>query len=444
MSAFKLINIRYCVFIVIFLFNCKGGNISNTLSEVFRKASPYENYQESLSRAGLETSALGRNWIKSGQKALQDSLWVKIPFRETLYFPSEKTRAVSYRFNAKKGEKLVITTKVISRLPAKVFLDVFGVDNPPRTVVLTDSTQIIEHNVTKNTTYLLRLQPELLITCQFHITIESKPSFVFPVQGKSGKDIISIFGDIRDRGTRKHEGIDIISRKGTSVVASQPGIISRVGTNPKGGKVVYLADMSGHTLYYAHLDTQMVYAGQMVNAGDVIGTVGNTGNASTTVPHLHFGIYDYSGAIDPYSFVFQSASSLPLEIKNPELINTIMRASAKGTALHFSQGLKSQKSILLNRNTFCTIIGGGDKWLHVELPNGKQGFVLSKSLTSLEHSLKNRRIIKSTALYDEAIDTLRLVAKDTLRSGIEVGVFATFNGFEYVQGNQKDGWIQVP
>ena len=44
-------------------------------------------------------------------------------------------------------------------------------------------------------------------------------------------------------------------------------------------------------LYYAHLDTQLVAPGQIVRAGDPIGTIGNTGNAITTPPHLHFGVF---------------------------------------------------------------------------------------------------------------------------------------------------------
>ena len=57
-------------------------------------------------------------------------------------------------------------------------------------------------------------------------------------------------------------------------------------------------------LYYAHLDQQLVSPGERVNAGEIVGTVGNTGNARTTAPHLHFGIYAVGrGAIDPYWFI---------------------------------------------------------------------------------------------------------------------------------------------
>jgi murein DD-endopeptidase MepM/ murein hydrolase activator NlpD len=80
--------------------------------------------------------------------------------------------------------------------------------------------------------------------------------------------------------------------------------VSFVGTNRLGGNVVWVLRPSrGEAHYYAHLDTQRVRAGTRVKAGDVIGTVGNTGNARSTAPHLHFGIYAGGGAVDPLPYV---------------------------------------------------------------------------------------------------------------------------------------------
>jgi murein DD-endopeptidase MepM/ murein hydrolase activator NlpD len=66
---------------------------------------------------------------------------------------------------------------------------------------------------------------------------------------------------------------------------------------------------AGHTHYYAHLD-QFAGAGRgdRVQVGTVLGTVGNTGNARTTPPHLHYGIYTDSGAINPYPLLSGRAS----------------------------------------------------------------------------------------------------------------------------------------
>src|SRR5690606_16676185 len=111
--------------------------------------------------------------------------------------------------------------------------------------------------------------------------------------------------DPRDGDVRKHEGVDIFSSRGTPVVAASPGWVRRVGDNRLGGKVVWINNRElGISQYYAHLDSQLVRSGQQVNAGDTIGLVGNTGNAITTAPHLHFGIYKSGrGAVNPFPFL---------------------------------------------------------------------------------------------------------------------------------------------
>ncbi len=123
----------------------------------------------------------------------------------------------------------------------------------------------------------------------------------FPVPGKSRKDIISFFGDARDGGARRHEGIDIGAPKGTPVVSVSAGVVKRVVEKGNGGKQVWIEDRStSSTFYYAHLDSQLVEEGQRVTEGQQIGTVGNTGNASKGPPHLHFEVINKdSQSVDP-------------------------------------------------------------------------------------------------------------------------------------------------
>jgi peptidoglycan LD-endopeptidase LytH len=89
------------------------------------------------------------------------------------------------------------------------------------------------------------------------------------------------------------------------VVSATDGVVTRVGEGGLGGRVVWVWNPArGLLLYYAHLDEQLVRTGEPVRRGDILGTVGNTGNARTTPPHLHFGIYHRGiGAIDPYWFI---------------------------------------------------------------------------------------------------------------------------------------------
>lgn len=114
-------------------------------------------------------------------------------------------------------------------------------------------------------------------------------------------------GALRDtwhaaRGSsRKHEGIDIFAARGTPVQSATEGIVMRVGENRLGGQVVWVFGPGGQRHYYAHLDRfSDVRAGMRVEAGRVLGYVGNTGNAITTPLHLHYGIYDTGGALNPY------------------------------------------------------------------------------------------------------------------------------------------------
>lgn len=127
-------------------------------------------------------------------------------------------------------------------------------------------------------------------------------ALIFPVAGKA--NIGSYWGDERDAGTRQHEGIDIFATRGTPVVAVTDGYVLQVGNDGIGGKSVTIqSDEYTWRSYYAHLDAQHVTVGQLVKKGMQIGTVGNTGNAKATSPHLHFGIYETSGAVDPLPYV---------------------------------------------------------------------------------------------------------------------------------------------
>lgn len=131
--------------------------------------------------------------------------------------------------------------------------------------------------------------------------------YIFPLKGKSLKDVISGYGDPRGNSGRIHEGIDVPEARGTAVLAVADGKIVKVGDKGNAGKQVWLA-VGDKTFFYAHLDSWVVEEGQMVKQGDILGTVGNTGNASKTLPHLHFGIYVGRGkTVDP-ALVFNKSA----------------------------------------------------------------------------------------------------------------------------------------
>ena len=130
-----------------------------------------------------------------------------------------------------------------------------------------------------------------------------------PVVGIRPVDIYDSWGAPRDGGKRPHRGIDIFASRGTGVVAVTDGIISYIGDQPKGGHSLWLTTENGTSFYYAHLDRWApgIYEGMEVESGDLLGFVGNTGNAITTPPHLHFGINHLDEMVNPYPVLFRAA-----------------------------------------------------------------------------------------------------------------------------------------
>lgn len=118
-------------------------------------------------------------------------------------------------------------------------------------------------------------------------------NLVVPVQGVDESSIVSNYDDDRGSG-RKHEALDILSPRGTPVLAVEGGRIVKLFTSARGGLTIYQFDPSEQfCYYYAHLDGYApgLAEGQVVGAGQTIGFVGTTGNAPKDTPHLHFAIY---------------------------------------------------------------------------------------------------------------------------------------------------------
>ena len=101
---------------------------------------------------------------------------------------------------------------------------------------------------------------------------------------------------------RGHMGVDMRVPAGTAVYPLTAGTVSSVGTDPDGGNVVNITHAGGVRSYYAHLSTVQAQKGDKVSTNTVIGTVGNTGNASHSFPHLHFQVWKDNQIQDPARF----------------------------------------------------------------------------------------------------------------------------------------------
>src|SRR6267142_498499 len=118
-------------------------------------------------------------------------------------------------------------------------------------------------------------------------------SIIIPVQGVSAAAIQDTFDETRGT-SRRHEATDILAPRGTPVIAADDGVIKKLFLSKPGGLTIYQFDPAEqYSYYYAHLDryADNLHEGTTVNRGDVIGYVGNSGNASANAPHLHFAIY---------------------------------------------------------------------------------------------------------------------------------------------------------
>ncbi|HET6568886.1 MAG TPA: M23 family metallopeptidase [Rhodothermales bacterium] len=124
---------------------------------------------------------------------------------------------------------------------------------------------------------------------------------VIPVEGVLPDQLVDTYDAARSQG-RVHNAIDILAPKGTHVLAAADGKIVRLFLSEKGGKTIYQLAPDNHTVYYyAHLDGYAagLKEGQTVRQGQVIGYVGDTGDAAPGNYHLHFAIWITS---DPANF----------------------------------------------------------------------------------------------------------------------------------------------
>jgi murein DD-endopeptidase MepM/ murein hydrolase activator NlpD len=122
--------------------------------------------------------------------------------------------------------------------------------------------------------------------------VAASGALVIPVQGVTAVQLRDTFGDARD-ASRRHGAIDIMAPRGTPVLAAGAGTIVALDNSARGGISIYELAPDRRTIYfYGHLQKYAdgMAEGRHVEAGDVIGYVGDTGNAGIGNYHLHFEI----------------------------------------------------------------------------------------------------------------------------------------------------------
>lgn len=320
-------------------------------------------------------------WEDQINLALSDSIKVETPYLQAGHFKPRSFPVYSFDIDLKIGEKLDVAVEMDSASQL-VFIELHQLQNDSlrtyKNITRSDyNRRTLSHEVENTGTYKIVIQPEIEASTPFRIKMRTQPVYPFPVSGAKNTNIQSYWGASRDAGRRSHEGIDIFAPRGTPVIAVTNGYVTRSGERGLGGKQVWLRDQKrNQSLYYAHLDSIAIEGRRRINIGDTIGFVGNTGNARTTPPHLHFGIYkSYMGAIDPLHFVFQfDEPNFDFPGIVPEDTNYVTKGTANIRDLPATSG-KSQIIGNLKAQDTITVLGKSDDWFHVRTLDRQAGFV---------------------------------------------------------------------
>ena len=423
---------------------CAGGrrggpaNPADAFGQLGRPRSPHGDYAAGLERAGLASTALGADWLAAAHAALATTTAVELPHREVGVFDGARPAAAAWQLALPRGLTFVAETSLDSDLPTRLFLDLLRWDGTAWVTAAASDDGTLRHPVERDGTYALRLQPELLRGGRWALTLSLAGGLAFPVPGSEARSLIGRFGDPRDGGARRHEGVDIPAPRGTLAVAAADALVTSVTTNDRGGKVVWLEDRRGRTLYYAHLDEQLVRAGQSVRQGEAVGRVGNTGNAAGTAPHLHFGVFA-GGAVDPLPLL--ARRSMPASPTAPAaLLGAWGRANTAGVRLRAAPTTTSAVRGELPARAAVAVTGASADWLRVAVPDGRHGWIHG-SLVEPAAAPLARLAVADRLLLTRPVDTAPAAAALGREA---VAVVATAPGWLLVTGGGRTGWIADP
>lgn len=343
-----------------------GCNVRSVLAPTAR-----ERYE----RRFRGSDSLRNAWNLAYAKALQQPRSLPLPLSLTARMPDVAQSALGFELTLKPGQALVVemergcdTCIFFVELHRNVDVD----NNKSRLLeFLPDDESRLYRVFEEADTVHLLLQSAIAQSVPFWIRVYVQPAFLFPVAGRSNKAIASFWGADRDAGRRRHEGVDIFAPRGTPVLAVNDGRIGFTGERGLGGRQVWLRERElGFNVYYAHLDSIVARTGESVKRGDTLGFVGNTGNAITTSPHLHFGVYGSGGAVDPIEFIREvDVPAFADSISHSQVITRRSR-----NELRAAPDADHPPLLSLARNDTIDVVGITNQWYLVEV-GGVSGFI---------------------------------------------------------------------
>jgi peptidoglycan LD-endopeptidase LytH len=336
-----------------------------------------QHYADSLISQTTGLSADAAAWLGAAERALNEAVTLTQPYVEHGRFQADRPDAAGFRLPVIAGERLLVEVAVSgeSAGAAPLFVEIMG-------ETAMNGAGILEHAIREDGFALVRVQPAIGLNAAYTLRISRAPALLFPVRGSDSRAVVGRFFEPRDGGARRHQGIDIKAPRGTPVIAAADGTIERVEETPIGGRVVWLRENDAPRLhFYAHLDTQLVRTGAHVRAGTVLGTVGTTGNAVPTMPHLHFEVQVDGRHHDPQAFLGSAASRRrpAALLADTSWLGSSARTRMAGVALRTSTE-PAATGRPLPRRAPLEIVAASGRHFRVRTADGEHGYVAAALL----------------------------------------------------------------
>lgn len=408
----------------------------NRIKNVFKTDNPREKYVHEINQSPIAQNELVQRWLSESDSVLSNPVTTDIPLQTKMVYFNNEPNAWAWRFRLSEG-RTVRAHVSQSDTSHQLFMELFSIENGQRSLEQASADSMITHTLDEDQTLVLRVQPELLVSGSTTLTLTDNPSMEFPVQGAIRADIGSFWGDPRDGGSRRHEGVDIFADRGTPVLAAADGRVSRTGNGGLGGKTVWLR-ANGKAMYYAHLDSINTHRGEGVESGDTLGFVGNTGNARTTPPHLHFGIYD-RGATNPLPYIDFANTQIEAVSADPTAFSKWGRIAAPKANVRPLPSTDEAPVTSLSRNNPVQILGGVGEWYQVQLPAGQRGFIYQSLVEPTHSRIGTRALTGADSLFTAYRTSHPLFLADSAET---INIFGSYDNKQLARYNNQWLWLR--
>ena len=423
-----------------------GDTIARTASSSLRGQYPVrEQLVQKLDDNATYASAQIDEWESQAQRSLHDPLPVLLPYAEQWSLLPAESNAIAFTVLAQEGRVLDIKTQSEPTAQGGLIVEVFDMDRDDVRPVASigPSEDQLRWPVTSSGSYQVRVQSMPGTIGGFAFAIDEQFVLEFPVDTQAVDPVRSFFGMPRDGGSREHHGIDIFAARHTPVVAAADGYVSRVGTSPRGGLHIWqrASDESGKamgTLYYAHLEDISVTAGTWVDRGTPIGTVGNSGNAISTPPHLHFGLYKrFQGPLDPLPLT-GTAQRADIVMTNGHGWPAWVSIERETVNVRAGPGTDHAVKTTVSRGELVAVEAATGGWLRIRTGTGETGFISD----ALAGALQNQQLVLAEKSNIQASATRASAILVVMEAQQSVRLLGRFGSSRYVETETGlRGWL---